>query len=101
MRANIVYMYIMSKHGFVKISYSMSPWTWILVVGSGNNGHIVKMSYFLENLFVHATIKNRILIVYMYLMMSINTALLKLLNQFHDPKDQGMAILVALRLHSN
>ena len=30
--------------------------------------------------------------VYMYLMMSTNTALLKLLNQFHDLKDQGMAI---------
>ena len=75
--ANSVYMYIMSKHGFVKISYSMSPWAWVLVVGSGHNGHIVKMSYFLKNLFVHAMIKNRILIVYMYLMMSTNTALLK------------------------
>ena len=77
---------VMSKHGFVKISYSISPWAWVLVVGSGHNSHIVKMSYFLKNVFVHATIKNRILIVYMYLMMSINTALRKLLNQFHDPK---------------
>ena len=56
----------MSKHGFVKISYSMSPWAWVFVVGSGHNGHIVKMSYFLKNLFVHTTIKdtNRIHVSY-------------------------------------
>lgn len=54
---------IMSKHGFVKNIYSMSPETWVLVVGSGHNGHIVKTSYFLKNLFVHATIKNRILCI--------------------------------------